>query len=58
MFVLALIGAPLVEVLVFVEVGRAIGWLLALLLLLGTSTLGAQLLRIQGRSAVEPDASD
>lgn len=53
MFVLVLIGVPVVEVLAFVEVGRAIGWLVALLLLLGTSALGAQLLRIQGRSAIE-----
>jgi UPF0716 protein FxsA len=52
-FVLALIGVPVVEVLVFIEVGRAIGWLLAVVLLLGTSVLGARLLRIQGRSAVE-----
>jgi UPF0716 protein FxsA len=53
MFVLALIGFPVVEVLAFIEVARAIGWLAALLLLLGTSVLGAQLLRIQGRSAIE-----
>jgi UPF0716 protein FxsA len=52
MFALVLIAAPVVEVLVFIEVGRAIGWLLALLLLLATSTLGVQLLRIQGRAAV------
>ena len=53
MFVLILIGLPVVEVFVFIEVGRAIGWLLAVVLLLGTSVLGAQLLRIQGRSAME-----
>jgi UPF0716 protein FxsA len=53
MFVLVLIGVPVVEVFVFIEVGRAIGWLLAVVLLLGTSVLGALLLRIQGRSAIE-----
>ena len=36
-----------------VEVADAIGWLLAVVLLLGTSVLGSQLLRIQGRSAIE-----
>lgn len=44
---------PVVEVLVFIEVGRAIGWLLAVVLLVGTSVLGAQLVRIQGRAAIE-----
>ena len=53
MFVLVLIGVPVVEVFVFIEVGRAIGWLLAVVLLLGSSVLGARLLRIQGRSAIE-----
>lgn len=53
MFVLILIGVPVLEVFVFIEVGRAIGWLLAVVLLLGTSVLGVQLLRIQGRSAIE-----
>jgi UPF0716 protein FxsA len=53
MFVLVLIGVPVVEVFVFIEVGHAIGWLLAVVLLLGTSVLGARLLRIQGRSAIE-----
>jgi UPF0716 protein FxsA len=53
MFLLALIVAPVVEVFAFVEVGRAIGWLLALVLLLGISALGAQLLRRQTRSAID-----
>jgi UPF0716 protein FxsA len=53
MFVLVLIGVPVVEVFVFIEVGHAIGWLLAVVLLLGTSVLGVRLLRVQGRSAVE-----
>jgi UPF0716 protein FxsA len=52
-FLLALIAVPLIEVFVFIEVGEAIGWLGALLLLIGTSLLGAQLLRIQGRAAIE-----
>jgi UPF0716 protein FxsA len=53
MFVFILIGAFVLEVFVFVEVGRAIGWLLAVVLLFGTSVLGARLSRIQGRSAIE-----
>jgi UPF0716 protein FxsA len=53
MFVLVLIGAPVVEVLVFIEVGLAIGWLAATVLLLGTSVLGARLVRVQGRAAIE-----
>jgi len=53
MFVLVLVGVPVVEVFVFIEVGQAIGWLLAVVLLLGTSVLGVRLLRVQGRSAIE-----
>jgi UPF0716 protein FxsA len=53
MFVLFLVGAPIVEVFVFIEVGLAIGWLRATALLLGTSLLSVPLLRIQGRSAIE-----
>lgn len=41
------------EVLAFTEVGHAIGWLPAVVLLLGTSVIGVQLLRIQGRAAIE-----
>jgi UPF0716 protein FxsA len=53
MFLLALIGLPAVEIFVFIEVGSAIGWLPAVVILLGTSLLGAQLLRIQSRAAIE-----
>lgn len=53
MFVLLLIAAPVAEVFVFIEVGLAIGWLWAVVLLVGTSMLGVQLLRIQGRVAIE-----
>lgn|GEM_PF-700680 len=53
MFLLFLIGVPVLEVFVFIEVGRTIGWLLTVLLLIGTSVLGARLLPIQGRSAIE-----
>jgi UPF0716 protein FxsA len=53
MFVLVLIGVPVLEVFVFIEAGRAIGWLPAVVLVIGTSVLGTQLLRIQGRSAIE-----
>jgi UPF0716 protein FxsA len=51
--VLVLIGLPAVEVVVFIVVGHAIGWLLAVVLLLGSSVLGTRLARIQGRSAIE-----
>jgi UPF0716 protein FxsA len=52
MFVLVLIAVPAVEVFVFVEVGLAIGWVLATGLLVGTSLIGVPLLRVQGRSAL------
>jgi len=53
MFLLVMIGVPILELFVFVEVGHAIGWLLAVVLLFGTSLLGVQVLRIQGRSAID-----
>ncbi len=53
MSVLVLIGVPLAELFVFIEVGRAIGWLPAIVLLLGTSVLGVGLVRIQGRSTIK-----
>jgi UPF0716 protein FxsA len=53
MFVLLLLGWPAIEIFVFVEVGLAIGWLLAVVILLGTSVLGVQLLRIESRAAIE-----
>jgi len=40
-------------VFVFIEVGEAIGWLLAVVLLLGTSLLGVHLVRVQGRTAMQ-----
>lgn len=52
MFVLLLIGLAVVEVIAFIEVGLAIGWPLAIVLLIGTSLLGVPLLRIQGRDAL------
>jgi UPF0716 protein FxsA len=51
--VAALILMLAVELFAFIEVGQAIGWLLAVVLLLGTSLIGTQLLRIQGRAAIE-----
>lgn len=51
MFLLILVGWAVAEILVFVEVGHAIGWPAAILILLATSVLGTQLLRIQGRAA-------
>jgi UPF0716 protein FxsA len=53
MVLLVLIAWPAIEIFVFIEVGQAIGWLLTVAILLGTSVLGVQLLRIQGRSAIE-----
>jgi UPF0716 protein FxsA len=53
MFVLFLIAMPVLEVFVFIEVGLAIGWLWAVVLLVGTSVVGVQLVRIQGRAAIE-----
>jgi UPF0716 protein FxsA len=53
MFLLVMIGVPLLEVLVFIEVGRVIGWLPAVAVLVGTSVLGLHLMRVQGRSAIE-----
>jgi UPF0716 protein FxsA len=53
MFVLVLLAVPALEVFVFIEVGLAIGWLAAVVLLLATSMLGVRLVPIQGRAAVE-----
>jgi UPF0716 protein FxsA len=52
MFVLVLIAVPALELFVFIEVGHAIGWLLAVALLLGTSVVGVQIVRIEGRAAL------
>jgi UPF0716 protein FxsA len=52
MVILALIAVPVVEVFVFIEVGLSIGWVLATVLLVGSSLLGVPLLRIEGRSAL------
>jgi UPF0716 protein FxsA len=53
MFVLVLIAVPALELFVLIEVANAIGWLLAVVLLLGTSVAGVQIVRIQGRAAIE-----
>src|ERR1035441_7974447 len=42
MFVPALIAVAVVEVLAFVEVGRTVGWPLAVVLLLGISVVGTR----------------
>ena len=52
MFILLLFVPAVVEVIAFVGVAGAIGWALAVALLIGTSLLGLALLRIQGRSAL------
>jgi len=53
MFLPALAGLLVVEVLAFVEVARAAGLLLAVVLLFGISLLGTRLLRVQQRLALE-----
>lgn len=53
MFVVLLVGVPVVEVFAFIEVGHAIGWPLAVVLLFGTSVLGVRIVRVQGRAAIE-----
>jgi UPF0716 protein FxsA len=53
MFFLVLIGVPILELFVFIVLGQAIGWLLVVVLLIGTSLLGVQLMRIQGRSTID-----
>ncbi|MGA9313482.1 MAG: FxsA family protein [Solirubrobacteraceae bacterium] len=53
MFVPVLIGVAVVEVFAFIEVGRAIGWLIAVVLLLGTSVFGARMLLVQGRLTIQ-----
>ncbi|HEV2923873.1 MAG TPA: FxsA family protein [Solirubrobacteraceae bacterium] len=52
MFILLLLAVPVVELFAFIEVGLAAGWILATVLLLGTSLLGLALLRVQGRLAL------
>jgi UPF0716 protein FxsA len=53
MFLLLLIGVPVLEVFVLVEVAQAIGWLGALVLLVGTSVLGLWLVRVLARSTIQ-----
>ena len=53
MFLLVLIGVAVLEVFAFIEVGHAIGWLPAVVLLLGTSVFGARMLLAQGRLAIQ-----
>lgn len=52
MFLLALFGLLVLEVIVFIEVGLAIGWLAAVALLVGISFLGILLVLEQGRVAI------
>jgi UPF0716 protein FxsA len=52
MFLLALLALPLAEVAAFVAVGLEIGWALAVGLLLGSSLVGAFLVRAEGRAAL------
>lgn len=53
MFVSALAILAIAEVAAFIEVGRALGWVWAVLLLLGISLLGTRLLRSQRHAAIE-----
>jgi UPF0716 protein FxsA len=52
MLLLAVLLPPLVEVAAFVAVGLAAGWLVAVALLLGTSVLGAFVLRAESRAGL------
>jgi UPF0716 protein FxsA len=51
MVLLAFIALIALEVVALIEVAHAIGWLLALVVLFGTSLLGRQALRIEARAA-------
>lgn len=52
-FLLVLIGLPLLELLVLIEVAHAVGWLIALAILLVASAVGTRVLRLQSRAAIE-----
>jgi UPF0716 protein FxsA len=49
---LAFLSWPVAEIWLFVEAGRAIGWLAALLITIATGAAGAVLMRIQGSAAM------
>jgi UPF0716 protein FxsA len=53
MLLVVLIGLPVLELVVFVEVARSIGFLLALALIIVTSAVGVELVRLQGRAAID-----
>jgi UPF0716 protein FxsA len=53
MFLLIFIVLPVLEILAFIAVGLAIGWLWAIVLLFATSILGARIARRHGRAAIE-----
>jgi UPF0716 protein FxsA len=53
MFLLLFIAVPVIEVLAFVEVGLAIGWLWALALLITTSVVGVGIAKREGRAAIK-----
>jgi UPF0716 protein FxsA len=52
MFLLLLFAVPVLEVLAFVGVALAIGWLWALALLITTSVVGVGIARREGRAAI------
>jgi UPF0716 protein FxsA len=52
MFLLVLIAVPVAEVLAFVGVGLAVGWALAVALLIGCSLAGLVALRTESRAAL------
>lgn len=49
---LLLLGWPVAEIWIFIELGRAIGWLPAILVGIATSFAGAVLMRVQGFNAI------
>lgn len=50
---LALIALPIIEIMVIVYAGGAIGWLNVILLTIGTAALGTVIIRAQGLSAIQ-----
>jgi UPF0716 protein FxsA len=53
LFLLLLIGVPVIEVFALIEVAHAIGWRFALLALIVISVIGVRLTRVQGRALID-----
>ena len=55
---LLFLGWPVAEIWIFIEMGRSIGWIQAILLGIATSMAGAILMRVQGLSAMNRFLAD